>query len=133
MIFTTILALFIFIPIAELAVLLRVGSHLGLAGTLLLVVCTGVVGAWLARLEGLKLVWDIRCDMQAGRMPAPRLIDGLMILTAGILLITPGLITDATGLLLLIPSFRQLLKRAVDKAIRKRINKGVIDVEYREW
>jgi len=133
MIFTTILALFIFVPIAELAVLLRVGSHLGLAGTLLLVVLTGVVGAWLARIEGLKLVWDIRCDMQAGRMPAPRLIDGLMILTAGILLITPGLITDAVGLLLLIPRFRQLLKRAVDKAIRKRINKGVIDVEYREW
>ena len=133
MIFSTLLVLFIVLPIIELALLLEVGQALGIAGTILLVVSTGVVGAALARLEGLKLVFDIRSDMHAGRMPAPRLVDGLLILTAGLLLITPGLLTDATGFLLLIPSFRAVLKKIVGELIRKKINKGVVEVDYTEW
>ena len=133
MIFSTLLVLFIALPIIELALLLQVGKALGLLGTVALVVFTGVVGAFLARLEGLKLLFDIRNDMNMGRMPAPRLVDGLMILIAGAFLITPGLITDTAGFLLLVPVFRNCLKKAVSEIMRKKINKGVIEVDYTEW
>jgi len=133
MIFSTLLVLFIALPIIELALLLQVGKALGLLGTVALVVFTGVVGAFLARLEGLKLLFDIRNDMNMGRMPAPRLVDGLMILIAGAFLITPGLVTDTAGFLLLVPVFRNCLKKAVSEIMRKKINKGVIEVDYTEW
>lgn len=133
MIFTILLFLFIALPIIELALLLQVGRLLGLGGTILLVIFTGVAGAALARLEGLKLIFDIRSDMNAGRMPTPRMVDGMLILIAGVLLITPGLLTDATGFLLLIPPFRSFLKRYAGEIIRRRINKEVIEVDYSEW
>jgi len=133
MLFSILLFLFIALPVIELALLLQVGKVLGLGGTLLLVVFTGVAGAALARLEGLKLIFDIRSDINAGRMPTPRMVDGMLILIAGVLLITPGLLTDASGFLLLIPPFRSLLKRHAGELIRRKINKGVIEVDYSEW
>jgi UPF0716 protein FxsA len=133
MIFTILLVLFIVVPLAELALLLEAGKVLGLWGTLTLVVLTGVLGAALARMEGFKLLFDIRNDMSMGRMPTPRLVDGMLILSAGILLVTPGLLTDSAGFLLLIPPFRNYLKRVVGGVLRKKISKGVIEVDCEEW
>lgn len=133
MIYSVLLLLFIGIPILELAILLQVGEAIGVLGTVALVVLTGVVGAMLARLEGLKLLFDIRNDMNMGRMPAPRLVDGLLILIAGLVLITPGLLTDIVGFLLLIPVCREYFKKAIGEHMRKKINKESIEVDYTEW
>lgn len=133
MIFSRLLLLFIVVPIAELALLLEVGDVLGVLGTVALVIATGIVGATLARLEGLKLIFDIRNDLDMGRIPAPRLIDGMLILVAAALLVTPGILTDIVGFSLLIPAFRKHFKRWLRDWFRKRINKGSIEVDYREW
>jgi len=132
MIFSILLVLFIVVPIVELGLLLEVGKHLGVIGTVLLVVVTGTVGATLARWQGLHLLGQIHRDLSTGILPAPRLVDGVMILAAGLMLITPGLLTDAVGFLLLIPPLRSWLKGQIREALRRRFDRGVIEVHYRD-
>ncbi|MBN1269293.1 MAG: FxsA family protein [Kiritimatiellae bacterium] len=132
MFFGALLTLFIILPILELALLLKVGALIGPWPTLAVVVGTGVLGATLARWQGLQLLFQIQRDMAEGRMPAPRLLDGLMILIAAVLLVTPGFITDAAGFLLLVPAFRDLVKIQARKYIQRRMQTGVIDVTYWE-
>ncbi len=129
MVFSTLLVLFIAMPIIELMVLLRVGESLGVGGAIGLVVLTGVIGAWMARMQGFMLVMKIRAEMNRGELPAPHLMDGLMILIAGVLLITPGLITDTVGFLLLVPAFRNVVKRKLREVMEKKINRGVINID----
>jgi UPF0716 protein FxsA len=125
MIFGWLLLLFVVTPLVELAILLKVNEWLGSwRETILLVILTGFVGAWLAKAQGLIVLQQIQQDMNAGRLPAPRLLDGLMIIVAGALLVTPGLITDAVGFLLLIPSVRVFLKLWLRARIEKRIERG---------
>lgn len=118
---------------AELALLLRIGDIVGPWTTLGIVVLTGLLGATLARLEGLRVAIRIQEDLHEGRMPAPYILDGVMILIAGAVLITPGFITDTAGFLLLIPPFRLFIKQWVKRMIEKRIRKDAIDVTYVEW
>lgn len=132
MIFGSLLTLFIVLPLLELAVLLKVGALIGPWPTLTLVVATGVIGAALARWQGLALLFQIQRDIAEGRMPAPRLLDGLMIVIAAVLLITPGFITDAAGFLLLIPAFRDLVKAQARRYIQRRLRARVIEVTYWE-
>ncbi len=132
MLFSALLTLFIVVPIIELALLLRVGQYLGLAGTVLLVVLTGVAGATLARWQGIHLLGRIHRDLANDVVPAPRLVDGVMILAAGLLLITPGLLTDAVGFLLLVPAFRAWLKKYLREQLRRRFDQDVIEIHYDE-
>ncbi len=131
--FGSLLALFVVVPIVELALLLRIGDMIGWPGTLVLVVVTGVVGASLARWQGVKTLLHINQDLAEGRMPAPLLLDGLMILIAGAFLITPGVITDAVGFALLVPHVRNRLKSLARSYMEQRLRAGTIDVSYREW
>lgn len=124
MIFTILLLAFIVMPVLELAVLIRVHEHIGLANTIALVIVTGVAGATLARIQGWMVVQQIRRDLAGGRMPAPRLMDGVMILIAGILLITPGLITDTLGFLLLLPPVRAAIRAWLRRKIEESIHRG---------
>lgn len=133
MIFTALLLLFIGLPILELALLLKVTEYLELGGTLALVIITGFVGVSLARWQGLNVLTRLRSEIRQGRMPAPDLVDGFLILIAGALLVTPGLITDSVGFFLLIPPGRAALKRWVRKAIERKMRQGVVDVTYWEW
>jgi len=133
MIFSFLVAIFILMPIAEIAVLLRVHDAIGLFDTLLLVVVTGFAGAFLARQQGMLVLFQIQKDMSEGRMPAPRLMDGVMILIAGVLLITPGLITDAIGFLLLVPLVRAGIRRWLQRKIASRIREGSADVTVWRW
>jgi len=128
MIFTVLLALFITIPILEIALLLSVKDFIGFNGTLALVVATALLGAWLARWQGLRQIALIQKELETGRMPAPQLLDGVLILVAGIVLLTPGLITDAIGFFLLLPPGRAVIKRIVKRAIEKKMRSGTIDV-----
>ena len=106
---------FTLIPALELALLIKIGGIIGGLNTVLIILITGVVGAYLARLQGMYTFLKIQSNLQQGIMPAEELIDALIILVAGIVLLTPGFLTDITGLLLLIPQVRFLFKRWLRK------------------
>ncbi|ERP39159.1 FxsA family protein [Chitinivibrio alkaliphilus] len=104
------LLLFILIPLFELYALLTLGAHFGALPTLAIILGTGVIGAFLARIQGLSLLGEIQGDLQAGRVPAVKMIDGLILFCAGVILLIPGLFTDILGLLLLTPMGRKGLR-----------------------
>lgn len=110
---------FTLIPMIELYLLIKVGTVIGGFNTILLVMLTGVAGAWLARMEGMNTMFKVRQALNQGIMPAEELIDAFIIFIAGLLLITPGLMTDTCGLLLLWPvsrkKFKQFLRRKFDE------------------
>jgi UPF0716 protein FxsA len=128
MIFSYLLAAFILLPIAEFWLLFRANEHLGLLPTLLIVMGTGFVGAWLARAQGFMIMLEIQRDLAEGRMPAPRMMDGVMILIAGAFLITPGLITDTAGFLLLIPPVRAYIRGWLCLRIERKLQDGSITI-----
>ena len=97
--FLRLLLLFTVVPLVELFLLVKLGTVIGIGATILIVICTGVLGAWLARWQGLGVLRRLTEDVNQGRLPADALIDGLLILIAGAVLLTPGLITDALGFL----------------------------------
>ena len=115
--------MFIVIPILEFTLLIEIGRVLGTLPTLILILGTGVVGAYFARLEGLRILYSIRSEFAQGYMPTEKLLDGLIVLIAGVVLITPGLLTDIAGLMLLIPLTRYpikyFLKRRAQSVILK--------------
>ena len=118
------LLLFIALPAAELALLIEIGTRVGTAATLGLIVVTGIVGASLARQQGLRVIGTLQQELTEGRLPATSLVDGLMILVASALLVTPGILTDAVGFALLVPSFRRLVRgllmRRFERAVREQ-------------
>jgi UPF0716 protein FxsA len=122
------LALFVVVPLIELVLLIRIGQWIGLLPTIAMVVLTGFVGALLARREGLRTLWQIRSDLAAGRFPVGRLLDGVLILVAGALLLTPGVLTDVLGLSLLVPTVRQSVKRLVGDRVRRLVTAGRANV-----
>ncbi|MGF1609390.1 MAG: FxsA family protein [Kiloniellales bacterium] len=104
------LAAFIAVPLLEIAVFIQVGGLIGLWPTLALVLLTAVAGTWLLRLQGLATLSRARSQLDQGVLPARELFDGLCLLFAGALLLTPGFVTDALGLLLFVPALRDLLR-----------------------
>jgi len=118
--------LFTLVPAVELMLLIEIGGHIGAGNTILIIILTGVVGAYLARLQGFLILQKIQNDLNNGIMPNSELIDGLMILVGGIVLLTPGFITDLFGLLLLIPWTRSLIKMLFHKKFESVIAKGQI-------
>jgi UPF0716 protein FxsA len=113
--------LFTIVPIVELAILVWIGGKTGWWVPILLVIGTGVLGAALARWQGWQVLQRIRADAAAGRVPADALLDGFLILLAGILLVTPGVLSDLFGVALLIPPVRALVKRAAAAWIKRNI------------
>ena len=105
------LILFITIPLVELYLLAVVGSRVGLLPTIMLVILTGAWGAYLAKSQGYSILARIQAETAAGRVPTAELIDGLLVLIGGIVLLTPGLLTDLFGFALLVPLTRNIIKR----------------------
>ncbi len=112
----------------ELYLLIQVGSVIGGFNTILLVIISGFLGAWLARMEGINTLMRVRSNMQQGIMPTEDLLDGLIILLAGVVLITPGLLTDAMGLTLLWPVSRNAFKRFLRKKFDEWTSNNTIDI-----
>ncbi len=114
--------LFIVVPLVELFLLIKIGELTGLLPTLMLVIITGVIGAWLTRREGFRVLRAIQEDLHNGRIPAANLADGALIAAAGLLLLTPGLMTDACGFLLLIPPCRRWIRRLILQSLSRRFS-----------
>ena len=117
--------LFIVIPLTELYLLLWVSRRIGFVETLLLTVVTGMVGASLAKREGLKVWRDYQAALSELRPPDTGVIDGLLVLLGGALLITPGVLTDVLGLLLLLPWSRTRLAAQLRRRINERLEIAV--------
>lgn len=126
--------LFTLVPLLELVVLVLLGRHVGWLPTLVTVFLAGVLGAWLARWQGLRVLRAIQRELAEGRMPARELLDGLLVLVAAVLLLTPGLLTDLCGLLLLLPPVRALARRLLSARLGRRFGlergPGVIDARF---
>jgi len=105
--------MFVAMPIIELYLLIKIGAYIGALNTIMIVVLTGVVGAILARSQGLTILNNINNELQAGIMPGESLIDGLFVLVGGLLLITPGVITDIIGFIFVIPATRAIVKEYI--------------------
>jgi len=127
---STLIILFIFVPIIEIALLIEVGQYIGTINTILLVIITGVLGAILAKLEGLRVWYGLQNDLKQFKMPTDRMVDGVLILIGGAFLLTPGLITDILGFLLIIPftrfPVREYLKRRFTRKMKDKVK--VIDL-----
>jgi UPF0716 protein FxsA len=113
--------LFTVVSLLELAVIIKVGSYLGAFTTILIIVATAVLGAYLAQMEGLQILFRLQAELRAGRMPSDILIEGLLVLAGGLLLLTPGFITDALGLLLIIPFSRRWFRERLKVYFRSKI------------
>ena len=120
--------LFSVVPLLELYLLIKIGSFIGALNTVLLVLLTALLGVTLARLEGLRTWRQINESLARGIVPAEELIDSVLIFTGGVLLLTPGVITDAFALVLLIPQTRTLFKRWLRRKFDRMVATGNIRV-----
>lgn len=116
--------LFTLVPIIELALLIKIGQHIGVFATIAIVILTGIWGAFLAREQGLRTLKKIETEINRGVMPSEEILDGVMILCGGVLLLTPGFLTDIIGFLSLIPFTRNLIKKWLKKKIGEIVDKG---------
>ncbi len=121
MTFQRLIVLFVTLPLVEIFLLIKLGELMGFWPTVLMVIGTGLLGAWMARLYGWSVWMEIQQELQMGKMPTDKMFDGLLILIGGIVLLTPGIITDAIGFLLLIPATREIAKRWLKNRFETRI------------
>ena len=122
------LFLFVVVPAVELALLIELGSRIGTVPTLGLIAATGVIGASLARRQGLEVLRRLQQETNAGRLPADPLIDGVFLLVAGALLVTPGVLTDVVGFACLIPGFRRVVRRELRRRFERAVEEGRVEV-----
>ncbi len=115
------LLVFILVPLLDLVLLLRIGQMLTFWPTLGLVIVTGIVGATLAKRQGLRTLARIQSELESGRLPTGELAEGVLILLAGAVLVTPGFMTDLFGLALLIRPFRRVLRGVLTRYLQSRI------------
>lgn len=123
-----ILLLMIIIPAAEIGVLLLSGNTIGVWPTLAVILLTGVLGAYLAKRQGLETIRKVQEQLRFGQMPGNAILDGACILIGGILLLAPGFITDALGFILLLPPARKVLKNLLYQGLKKWMDKGTITI-----
>lgn len=123
--FAVLLLLFIFVPIIEIGLFIQVGGFLGLWPTIGLVLLTAFVGASLVRSQGLQTLMSVQTRLRQGEMPAQQILEGVMLAVSGVLLLTPGFITDALGMVLLLPTPRAAIaKYLMSKMVVKTVSSG---------
>jgi UPF0716 protein FxsA len=120
--------LIILIPAIDIAVLLLSGNTIGVFPTIAFIIMTGVIGAYLAKREGLQTIKRAQEQLAYGQIPGDSVLDGICILIGGTLLLTPGFITDIAGFLLLFPPSRKPVKFLMINALRRKIEKGSIKI-----
>ncbi|OOE86240.1 FxsA family protein [Salinivibrio sharmensis] len=115
--FPVLLLLFILVPVIEIGLFIQVGGWLGLWPTLALVLITAFVGASLVRSQGIMTLASVQDRLNRGELPAQQILEGVMLAVAGVLLLTPGFMTDAMGMLVLLPRPRAALAKQVMKRV----------------
>jgi UPF0716 protein FxsA len=118
--------IFTIVPFIELSLLIELGGVIGTLPTILVVVITGVIGAYMARIAGLSVLFKIQENLRQGIFPRDELFDGVLILIGGAFLLTPGLLTDALGFFLLLPRGRSAVKRWLQEILKRRIDSGEV-------
>ena len=122
MTFLKLFLLFTLVSILELAVIIEVGSRLGVMFTILLILFTAVFGAYFAQTQGWQILIRLQTELSMGQLPSDTLIEGLLILIGGILLLTPGFITDSLGFLFIFPPTRRRVREKLKAYFRKRLD-----------
>lgn len=122
--------LFTVVPLTELFILFRIGSYLGFFTTIGIVIGTGIVGAYHAKQQGFKVLQRIQSEISQGRFPADNLLDGFLLLIAGIVLLTPGLLTDLLGLSLLFPFSRTRIRSWLKDKFSDMIHNGNMRIHF---
>lgn len=115
---------FVVVPLVEIYVLIQVGQVIGPWWTILLLVADSVLGTWLIRREGGRAWTALRTALDSGRMPAKELADGGLILIGGTLMLSPGFVTDAFGILLILPVTRPLFRGVLTRLVTARLLAG---------
>lgn len=123
-----VLGLFLFLPLIELVLLIKIGSYIGTLATVALILATGALGAFLARSQGLEALRQLRVETAAGKLPTGPLVDGVVILLAGAVLLTPGVLTDILGFLCLAPVFRKFLKAILLRKLKHWLEQNPVQV-----
>ena len=119
------LLLFVGFPVLEVSVFISVGSLIGLWLTLATIIATAIIGAFLLKKQGLAALYNAQENIKNGRLPVENLFDGLFLIVSGLLLVTPGFVTDGIGFLLFLPQFRVLLKRFISNVLVARTSARV--------
>ncbi len=122
------IAIFIGIPIIELYLIIRIGAFIGAFNTILIIFGTGILGAYLAKKEGLQVLRNIEMCLANGELPSYHIIEGFLILIAGFLLLTPGFLTDIFGFLILFPATRFIFIKFMINYLNKKIEKGEVKI-----
>jgi UPF0716 protein FxsA len=112
---------FVVVPIVEIGLFLQVGSYIGVPATLGLIILTAIAGTMLVRSQGIDVIRKVQNSANRGEMPVAALVQGLFVLIAGVLLLTPGFATDTLGFALLIPPVRELIAAKILKIIEPNI------------
>jgi UPF0716 protein FxsA len=115
------IAAFVVVPILEIYVIIQVGQVIGAWWTLALLIADSIFGGWLIRHEGRRAWLALTTALQSGRMPAAELADGALILVGGTLMLSPGFVTDAAGILLILPFTRPLARRVLTRFVSRRL------------
>jgi len=131
MFFTKLLILFVIVPVTELYILIEVGKKIGSLTTIGIIILTGIIGAYLVKSQGFMILRKIQNDLNEGIMPGDSLIQGAIILAGGILLLTPGFVTDIVGFIFLIPVSRNIIKKYLLKWLKGKIKEG--NFYYKEF
>lgn len=113
--------LFAIMPIIEIALLVKVGGIIGGWNTIAIVIITAFIGAYFVKREGLHTLQKAQMKMQQGEMPGQEMVDGIMLAVAGVLMVTPGFITDIFGILLVLPVTRHIIGAFAKKHMKMRV------------
>lgn len=116
--------LFTVIPAIELYLFILIGGEIGALNTVGVIIISGIVGAWLAKIQGLHVIWSIQRQLQRGKAPAKEMVDGLIVIIGAVFLITPGFLTDVLGLAMIMPGSRRLFGNIVKFMIFRALSKG---------
>lgn len=121
-------SLFLIIPVVEIYLLIKIGEIIGAVNTVLIILVTAIIGAYLTKSQGLSVLRQIQDATRQGYMPGNELLHGLFVLIGGFALLTPGLLTDIIGISMLIPQIREIYVRIAKEIIRKKIQQGTFQM-----
>ena len=119
--FFRLLILFISVPIIELFLLIEVGKKISWELTVLIIFITAIIGARLTKIQGAQTIRNVQSALRVGKIPHREVLDGLMILVAGAILLTPGFLTDFVGFCLLVPKLRSYLRKFLKNFLKNKM------------